>query len=266
MKEENIQLLELSKKEILVLNALKNGKNTPSAIFHSTKVTRPTVYEILKKLKKRGIIKSQIKKGRKYWKIKNRKQLEEKIYQIKKYLLNISNSTKEVFGKNDSNITVYHGTKDIRQLVIDIAKENKNQRIIGIQGNNAEIGWSNIFNIEITNKLNRLVKENKIIMEVIMPIGWFEKQIKIWGKKWAKDFSGRMTVAHEIDKSYFQHGAQLFATKKAVYLLILNENIAIEIRNSEIQKMILSMFYFIQNNSQKINPNEVLKNLILKNK
>jgi len=266
MKNENIQLLGLSEKEALVLAAIKNQKNTPLLIFRSTSVTRPAVYEILKKLRKRGIIKSQIEKGKKYWKIRDREQIEKTIYQVKKYLLDIADSTKEIYGKSDSNIVVYHGRKDIKQLVINIANQNKNQRLFVIQGNSLEIGWSKIFNIKTTNKLNRLIKENKIIMEAITPVDWLEKQIKIWGKKWAKDFSGRMTVAHEISESYFQHGAQLFATKKTLYLLALNEDVAIEIRNSEIQKMVLSMFYFIQNNSQKIDPNEILKNLIVREK
>ena len=95
-----------------------------------------------------------------------------------------------------------------------------------------------------------------------MPFGFFERQTKALGKKWAQDFEGRMAVNHEIDEEYFQHGGQIWIFKKSVYLIAMNEEIIIEVRNSEIQKLLLSMFSFIQDNSQKFDVNARLRKLL----
>lgn len=47
-----------------------------------------------------------------------------------------------------------------------------------------------------------------------------------------------------------------------MYLFALNEELIIEIRNSEIQRMILSIFEFMQENSPAIDANELLRRLI----
>jgi len=46
--------------------------------------------------------------------------------------------------------------------------------------------------------------------------------------------------------------------------MAMNEEIIIEVRNSEIQKLILSMFRFIQDNSKKFDVNERLRKLVKK--
>lgn len=260
--ESGLEILDLSRKERKVLTVLKKERSTPLEISRITKVTRPSVYVILEKLKKRGLVTTKIEQGRKYWLLENPRKIEETLYATKKYLLNISEDTEEVHGRSESNITIYKKTKDIQNLIPAIIKEAQNNHLYGFQGSNQEIGWSKIFSEKSTNEINRLVKKNKIIVEGIMPDHWFVEHTKEWGKAWAEGFSGRMTIAHEIDKKYFKHGGQLFATKKAVYLFSLNESIAIEIRNSEIQKMVVAMLDYMQSHAKKIDPNEILRTLL----
>lgn len=119
-----------------------------------------------------------------------------------------------------------------------------------------------MFGVEGTNELNRFIRKNKIITEGIIPHGWFERQIKLLGRKWAQDFEGRMAITHTIDEEYFKHGGQIWMFKEILYLIAMNEEIIIEVRNSEIQKLVLSMFSFIQDNSEKIDTNELLRKLI----
>ena len=54
----------------------------------------------------------------------------------------------------------------------------------------------------------------------------------------------------------------MFIFKDSLFLLALNEELIIEIRHSEVQKMILSIFEFMQDNSRSIDANELLRNLI----
>ena len=262
LSPEQIKLLGLSRKEIQVLDALRAGHSTPLLISEHTKVSRPAIYEIITRLHKRGLIKSNIKDSKKYWSQAKDKDLEQALYETKKALFDFEDGVEEVQGLSDSMVVVHRGGGAIRNLLKGILKDNKDARMYGIQGDVVVIGWNKVFGVEGTNELNRLIKKNRIIVEGIMPFGWFERQTKLLGKKWAQEFEGRMAVNHGIDEEYFQHGGQVWMFKNSVYFIAMNEEIIIEVRNSEIQKLLLSMFSFIQDNSQKFDVNARLRKLL----
>jgi hypothetical protein len=108
------------------------------------------------------------------------------------------------------------------------------------------------------------VKKNGIIVDALLPDGWFERQTRLLGVAWAKDFEGRTTRTHVVDEQYFKHGGQLYLFKNSIYLNAHNEELVIEIRNSEIQKMLMAFFLFMQDHSRVIDANEILRNLIKK--
>lgn len=82
------------------------------------------------------------------------------------------------------------------------------------------------------------------------------------GETWAKDYEGRTSSAVYLDKKYFQHSGQIFAFKDVMYLLALNDKIVIEIRHSDIQKMILAMYSFIKERGEMVDVNQRLRDLM----
>lgn len=52
--------------------------------------------------------------------------------------------------------------------------------------------------------------------------------------------------------------------QESLYIIAMREEIIIEVRNSEIQKLILAMFRFMQDHSKKIDVNALLRMLIKK--
>jgi hypothetical protein len=68
--------------------------------------------------------------------------------------------------------------------------------------------------------------------------------------------------AVRIDKSYFDHAGQIFIFKNSLYLISMNEALVVEIRNSELQKLIKQMFAFIEDNGQKFNMSEHAESII----
>ena len=82
------------------------------------------------------------------------------------------------------------------------------------------------------------------------------------GKEWAVDYEGRTASTVYVEKKYFDHGAQLFGFKDALYLLALGDQLIIEIRHSAIQKMILSMYAFMKDRGEKIDANRLLRELM----
>lgn len=261
-RQQNLSLLGLSKKAAGVLLALRSGADTPLLLSRATKVSRPAIYAILLNLKKRGIAESRIHAGRKFWKLVDRRELEQKFFETKRDLLQISPGTQEVFGIDDA-VAIIHREKDtVRKLLGELMFDHKNERLFAFVGDNAAVNWNTVFSASETNAFNRAVKKNNIITEGVLPIGWFERQTKELGIEWAKDFEGRSAKTHVIAHEYFRHGAQLFVFKNSVYLIALGEELIIEIRHSEIQKMLLSMFRFIEDNSRLIDVNALLRKLI----
>lgn len=246
-----------------MLLALQEGQNTPLLLSRTTRVSRPAVYAILQNLKKRRLVNSRITNGKKHWQLVSQQEIEETIYETKRALLKIPKGSEELHGLSDSMIVVHRGVEAIKQVMLSLFSENKNERFFwGFQGNVSAVGWNKIFSVEETNRINRAIKSNGIITEALLPKGWFEEQTKLLGIEWAKDFEGRTASVHVLDPKYFKHGGQCWIFKDSLYLFALNEEIIIEIRNSEIQRMILSIFEFMQENSPVIDANDLLRKLI----
>lgn len=259
---ENLKLLGLSKKEQKVLVALQERNDTPVKLSKATDVSRTAIYAILTNLKKRGLAESRITNGKKHWHIASEREIEETLYATKRSLLSIPEGREEIRGLSDSTVIIHRGAEAVRKLINGVLSDHKHERFYGFQGDVAAINWNNIFSLEETNRFNRNVKKNGIIFDAILPEGWFERQTRELGVGWAKDFEGRATRVNVIDQEYFRHGGQLFIFRESIYLIALGEELIIEIRNSEIQKMLLTFIKFMQDNSRVIDANELLRNVI----
>jgi DNA-binding MarR family transcriptional regulator len=259
---ENLKLLGLTKKEQKVLLALQEGINTPLKITRETKVSRTAVYAILQNLKKRGLAVSHIVNRKKYWSVTNENHIERELYATKRTLLNIPEGREEIRGLSDATVIVHRGAEATRKVLGELLSEHKSERFYAFAGDAAAINWSKIFNPSETNKFNRTLKKNNIIAETILQDGWLQRETNRLGIEWAEEFEGRTTRVNTINGEYFQHGAQMFIFRHSIYLISLGEEIIIEIRNSEIQKMILSFFRFMQENSKVVDANELLRDLI----
>ena len=257
-----LRLLGLNTNETKILDAIYYGHETPLQIQISTRISRPTIYDIIKKLHARGLVRSTIRNGKKYWVPSKTIDLDKRLFEVRKTLFGFDEGVEEVHTPSESTVTIHRGKEAIRTLIRSIFTEHKQSRLYGIQGDMVSIGWNKVFGVAGTNELNRLVKKNDMIVEALLPKEWCERQTQIMGKEWAQDFQGRMSIAHEIDEKYFDHGGQIFIFKHSLYLIAMNEEIIVEVRNSEIQKIILSMFHFIQDNGRKFDINTALQNLI----
>ncbi len=259
---EMLKLLGLSKKEQKVLIALQAGQDTPVKLAKATDVSRTAIYAILQNLKKRGIVASHIKDGRKTFRIADEREVEETLYEAKSALLKIPEGREEVRGLSDATVIVHRGKEAIKKVINEIFLNNSSERLYGFQGDVAAINWNTVFSVQETKKINRLIKEKSFIVEAILPDGWLERSIEEFGTEWAKDFEGRTTRVNVIEPEYFAHGGQVFIFKQSIYLMALGEELVIEIRNSEIQRMLLSFMKFIQDNSRVIDANELLRGII----
>jgi hypothetical protein len=261
---KNLSILDLSLKEEKVLLVIIKGFGTPLSIAKETRVTRPAVYDILLKLKKRGLVASQIKSGKKSWHIVDSRELASSLYETKKVLLGLSDGREEVRGTEDSLVILHRGKEAVRKILYDMFLSHMQDRFLTITGLSPIGDWITLLGQEDIGAVNKIIKKNGLITELIAPHGWIEEHYKSLGSEWAKDYEGRTASTVEIDKKYFNHGGQLFAFKDALYLLALGDQLIIEIRHSAIQKMILSMYSFMKDHGEKIDANRILRSFIEK--
>ncbi|MCX6787957.1 MAG: winged helix-turn-helix domain-containing protein [Candidatus Kaiserbacteria bacterium] len=259
---EKPALLGLSKKEEKVLSSLQDGVDTPLSLARATGVSRTAIYAILGNLKKRGLAHTRIVGGKKYWSLAPEREIEEVVYEAKRALLKIPEGREEVYGLSDSTVIIHRGQDSIRKVFGELLFVHKNERFYGLVGDSAAANWNKMFSLQETNRFNRALKRNNIIAETITQDGLLERQARELGVSWAKDFEGRTTRVNVIDGEYFAHGAQIFIFKQSIYLMALGEDLVIEIRNSEIQKMLLTFFKFMQDNSRVIDANALLRSII----
>ena len=258
----DLTILGLSRKEERVLYAVQEGIKTPLSIMRNTHISRSAIYAILQNLKRRGLIKSHITNGRKWWGLASLRDIEEGLYATKRTLLKIPLGREEVHGLSDGTIIVHRGKEAVQKILGNLLIEYKGEHFYALLGNDAAVGWTQIFDVDAINHFNRTLKKNNIIAEMILEKDFLKRETERLGKAWAKDFEGRTSRTNIINAEYFKHGSQIFIFRHSTYLLALGEEIVIEIRNSEIQKMILSFFRFMQENSDTIDANALLRKLI----
>jgi DNA-binding MarR family transcriptional regulator len=263
---KSLSILGLSTKEERVLIALTEGVSTPLLLARVTKVTRPAVYDILKKLKDRGLVKSNILNGKKSWHLARNEDIDQALYETKKVLLSISDGVEETKGLSDGAIVVHRGSKAILKLFDHITKDHKEERLYTMHGEKVFNGWDTMLGKEKINEFNDDVKKNGILTESIIPEGWFEENIKRIGEEeglvWIQGFIDRALATYQVDKKYFNHAGQIFMFKSSLYLMSMNEGLVVEIRNSELQRMIKLMFSFIEDHAERIDVNSMLKQRI----
>jgi hypothetical protein len=160
-------------------------------------------------------------------------------------------------------IHLYEGKESVSDLMKQIFTTHKNEFCIGIQSDIVYKDWKKVLGLSTINNLNKNIKKNKLIIQAILPKGHFTRGIDTMGSEWARHFEGRTYRANEIDEQYFKHHAELFLFKKSLYLICLRDELVLEIKHPEIQKMMLLLINFIQDNSRLLDGNEIIRNILM---
>lgn len=159
------RLLDLSVKEAKVFLSLRDGAQTVLDIATYTKVSRPSVYDILQKLKKRRLVQSHIVNGKKSWSIASEKELSDTLYETKKAILGFVDGKDEVGGVTDGVVTVHRGKEAVKKALMSMIRERKNERFLCYTpfSDILDKGWLAILTLDEINEWNRIVKKNGII-------------------------------------------------------------------------------------------------------
>ena len=268
---KNLQLLNLSSHEAKLFALLQSDiPFSPLELSRKCSVPRASIYVALSSLKKRGLARHVIINKKSKWCRTSERDLSDILYETKKTVLGFVDGKEELTsranGVTDGVVTVHRGNIAVKKVFSEMIRNRKNERFLCYTAFSdlIEKGWMKIFTEDEINEFNRVVKKNGIICELVAQDNWIEDHYKVMGKEWGRDLEGRTSSAVYLDKKYFEHNGQIFAFKDVMYLLALKDKTVIEIRHSDIQKMILAMCAFMKERGEKVDINRTLRVLIEK--
>lgn len=265
-KTSYIDLLQLSRKEQIILNLLDNDHSTPVYLSKACNIPRPTIYTILIKLSSRGLIIKKKESNKIFWQKRTSEEIENAVFHLKNSLIpNTTTKQEKITITDSSQVIVHKGQKAILKLFSDLVDKHAGEKMIALQGNTSAYEWSKIFPVEDVNIINRKIKKNKVITELITSREWFESQTKLFGVDWAKNFEGRTVRMQNIEDKYLNYSTQIFIFGKKVFIDSMVDEVFIEITNPEIAKLLISIANFVQDHSNVLDANELLRKLISKN-
>lgn len=259
-----VRILDLSENERIIFDLITDYA-TPITLAEHCNIPRPTIYITLEKLVRRGLVIRLKRSNKKIWIKNSGEYMEKSLLQTRKFLLGNELKLSERISINDNlQISVHKGSKQITELLSSFIKKYPRERMIVISGNLVIDSWSRVLGVNKINTFNRDIKKTGMITELITSKKWFEHQAESFGIEWAKDFEGRSTRVQNIDDKYLDYGSQVFIIKDQVYLVSMDDEVFIEIKNKEIAKLIISLSKFIQDHSEVFDPNTLLRDFIQK--
>lgn len=262
--QKELRVLGLTQKEEAVFLCVRDGLSTPLLIARHTKIMRSTIYDILKDLKIRGLIESYIVAGKKGWRATSTEIVSTLFHNAKKVISNCEIEKEEI--KNDTGgVVVYRGKESVHKKIFSIFSSRQNERFSGLTSyDGVTSGWQKIMSEDEINMTNEIIKHNKLISDAVFPEQWLENNFRASGGEWAQAYEGRTASTVYIPEKYFNFSSQIFAFRDALYLFSLEDEMIIEIKHNQIQKMIFSMYEFIKDHGEKVDTNRILRDLLAK--
>ena len=256
------KLLQLSDNEQRILGLLEKS-STPLDLSKLCTIPRPTIYITLEKLQRRGLAIKKKREKKYYWERHTEEQAESAISDLQQKLLNKhTRHMKKTVIKNKAEVVIYKGEKAIFNLFSELIGKNAGERMITIQGDQSGDAWEKVFSMKNINAINKKIKDKRMITELITSKRWFEKQRHQFGIEWAKDFEGRSMRAQNIDHEYLDTSGQIFIFQDRIFLVSMSEEVFIEIKNPHIAKLLVLLSRFIQDHSNGMDANALLRELI----
>ncbi|MEN9921523.1 MAG: Sugar-specific transcriptional regulator TrmB [Candidatus Parcubacteria bacterium] len=228
--------------EKIVLKSLRINK-TPLEISKDTNTPRSTVYFILEKLKKRGLVKKE-KIGKKtFWILKKSNEIELAENQPREH----------------SNIKIYDSSEQIVDFLYRFVSQNSS-RFQFFNGDHNPQHWGKYVETRDGVKLNNLIRDNGLISDIISSASFIKNNENVLGRDWTNAFVDKPTEYHVLNSKYTNFNSQIILQTNKVFIMNMEKPVLYEISDPDIYNCFTSIFQFIKDNSKKVNASDFLNN------
>lgn len=259
--KDAVKLLALSKNETKILNLLSGIlHSTVTYIALETKISRTTVHFLLNKMAKRELVEKVAVNGHYEWKIFSKTDFSQKL----RRLLSGFESKTDILGGIEGQgigVEVYRGKEKIKEIYKNILKVGSNERVYVIQGNKSAKRVLEKIEKEYFFDFHKAFKKKDIIMEGV--IG--ESTLGIFKRLTTKELEShadRSVITHIVPDQFVDFDIDIIMYSNYVFIINLEEENTIFIKNISIVQALKSLLAFMQANSRKIDLNAYIKQII----
>lgn len=259
--KEAVKLLSLSKKEDKILAFLAGiSHSTVTDIAMEIKIPRTTIHFLLKKMAKRELVEKVAVNGHYEWKIFSKTDFSQKL----RRLLSDFESKTDILGGIEGQgigVEVYSGKEKIKEIYKNILKIGSNERVYIIQGNKSAKKALEKIEKEYFFDFHKAFKKKGIIMEGV--IG--ESTLEIFKRLMTGELeshANRLIVTHIVPDQFVDFDIDIIIYGNYVFIINLEEENTVFIKNIFIVHALKSLFAFMQANSRKIDLNAYIKQII----
>lgn len=259
--KEAVKLLGLSKKEDRIIKFIGAvPHSTVTNIAMETKIPRTTVHFLLKKMAKRGLAERIAVSGHYEWKVFSQTDFSQKL----RRLLSDFEVKTDILGGIEGQgigVEIYSGKEKVKEIYKNILKAGKNERVYVIQGNKSAKRALEKIEKKYFFNFHKAFKKKGIIMEGV--IG--ESTLDIF-KNLAidelKSHADRLIITHIVPDQFVDFDIDIIIYGNYVFIVNVEEEKIIFIKNNSIIQALKKLFAFIQDNSKKIDLNAYIKQII----
>lgn len=239
-------IYNLKKDELRVIKLLVKGKSyTMSVLADLTDIPRTSLYPIIERLQNRNLIKRQPGRG-------------GKISLRQETISQINNEAKQ------EGVIFHIGRENLTSLYEKLGEMAKKDRFYIIETTKSIIAMTAKIPNEKIIELNEFYGQNELIAEAILPESFLKQKIILLKEaghsvsEYFKAMHERMYAVYTVPDELLTFNAEVLIVKNLIFLVNWEDDIAYEIRDEEITKLIKAMYKSFTMAGQKINFNEVI--------
>jgi sugar-specific transcriptional regulator TrmB len=265
--KEMILLLGLKAKEVAILRALTGHELSIAELSEHSKIARMTLYPLLTRLRARGFIDYRRSGKRRLWGLVPNAQLRARFESAQSELAphtERQGHTVRLSSEYGSELVFHRGVRRILDVVAELIRQEPNGVLKGIQSTSSGYRGLEKSGDAAASKINALIKKHKIIVEAVLDESFLHAAQKRTSSRWKKSYIGRMANTSIVPDEYLNFNADLFLFSKRALLINWHDEVAIDITNTEILKMLERLFDFMHASGEKVDTNALVREALQK--
>jgi sugar-specific transcriptional regulator TrmB len=260
--KEMIVLLGLKPKEVAIVRALTGRELTIAELSDKSKVARMTIYPLLARLRARGFIDYRRRSNRRLWGVVPSAHLRARLEAAQSELAPTEERrghTVHLAREYGSELIFHRGVRRILDVLAELIGHERNGTLKGIQSTSSGYRGLEKSGEAATSKINTLIKQHKIIVEAVLDESFLHTAQTRTGTRWKKSYLGRMANTSIVPDAYLDFNADLFLFSRRALLVNWHDEVAIDITNAEMLKLLERLFDFMHASGRKIDTNALVR-------
>lgn len=261
-------LLGLNTKEKQVFEALSDQEQGMSELVHASGLPRMTIYSIMDRLSKRGLVTTNTVGARKKYSALPSRHAFNKLADIAElFSLEKFPHNKKVNSEHGkyTGFTTYSGAQHLSSLYRKIVEENARGRFYFIVPNKAAVSEHGKIAYEDLIAINKKVKSKNIIADGILEENWIPYNLARWKKRgedereFLRAFEDRMYNVTVVPSGLLNTAAEIYVFKNVALLINWEDEVAVEIRNDVMVEFLKNLIALLKSLGTKIDLNEMVR-------